>query len=147
VSVAPPPQTDEFSQEIAKRVGALVGRDKAAAVTAQIVSIVQSERFSGPIAHPKHLREYEEICPGSADRIISMAERNLSHTHKLQETALDGEIKDHRDGRLYGFLALALLIIGAIVAGLMGNTTLAVAFLSAGALGTVGAIIKGARQH
>jgi uncharacterized membrane protein len=112
-----------------------------------VVSIVQSERFSGPIAHPSHLREYEEICPGSADRIIAMAESNLAQMHKMQEKALDGEIRDHRDGRLYGFLALALLIIGAIGAGYMGNTTLAVTFLGAGALGTVGAIIKGAKSQ
>jgi len=75
-----------------------------------------------------------------------MAEGNLAHTQNLQDKALDGEIKDRRDGRLYGFLALALLIIGAIIAGYMKNTTLAVTFLGAGALGTVGAIIKGARS-
>ena len=44
-------------------------------------------------------------------------------------------------------LALALLIVGAIIAAYMGNTTLALAFLGAGALGTVGAIIKGARSQ
>jgi uncharacterized membrane protein len=75
-----------------------------------------------------------------------MAEKNLDHAHKMQELALNGEIEDHKSGRLYGFLALALLIIGAIIAAYIGNTTVAVAFLGAGALGTVGVIIKGARS-
>ncbi|WP_185829282.1 DUF2335 domain-containing protein [Sphingomonas ginkgonis] len=108
-----------------------------------MIGLVAEERFSGPIAHPRHLREYESILPGSADRIISMAESNLQHNHDMQRMALDGDIKDTRDGRLYGFLALALLIVGAILSAYLGHEKLAIAFLGAGALGTVGAIIRG----
>ena len=134
---------DAFSQELAKRITNVVGRDKGPQVVAQVVSLVSEERFSGPIAHPRHLREYEEICPGSADRIISMAERNLDHLHKMNEKALDGQIADVKDVRRYGFAALALLIIGAIVATYMGNLQLAALFLGVGALGTIGAFIRG----
>ncbi|MEW6200669.1 MAG: DUF2335 domain-containing protein [bacterium] len=31
-------------------------------------------RYSGPIPLPEHLQKYEQILPGSANRIISMAE-------------------------------------------------------------------------
>lgn len=41
---------------------------------------MSNEQFSGPIAHPKHLREYEDIVPGSAERIISMAEKRRTIT-------------------------------------------------------------------
>ena len=141
-----PAEPDEFTQELVKRIGAVVSSPgQRAQVIAQVVGLVTEERFSGPIAHPRHLREYEEILPGSADRIIGMAESNLAHNQAMQAKALDGDIQDTHHGRLYGFLALCLLIIGAIVSAYMGSIALAVAFLSAGALGTVGAFIKGKR--
>jgi uncharacterized membrane protein len=111
-----------FASEIAKRVSAIVGRDKAPQVTAQVVALF-SERFSGPIAHPRHLREYEDIVPGAADRIIRMAEDALIHQKKMEEIALLANVKDSKDGRLFGFAALA--------------------FLGTDVLGTIGAFING----
>ena len=134
---------DPVAAEIAKRIGSLVPGQQKAQIVAQIVSLVKSESFSGPIAHPKHLREYEEICPGSADRIIHMAEESLEHERTVQSRALDADIRDMREGRWLGFAALCLLIVCAIVCGIMGNNILALAFLGAGALGAVGAVIKG----
>lgn len=112
-------------------------------MVAQIVSLVQEERFSGPIAHPKHLREYEEIVPGSADRIVAMAEGNLAHAQTMQAKALDADITDMREGRWLGFAALIILIIGAIVCGVLQHTAIALALLGASVIGGVSAIIKG----
>jgi uncharacterized membrane protein len=138
-------EDDLFASEIAKRVSAVVGRDKASQVTAQVVSLF-SERFSGPIAHPRHLREYDEIVPGAADRIISMAEDALIHQKKMEEIALQATINDVKDGRRFGFAALVLLIVSALVCGIYGYQILAGAFLGAGALGTIGAFINGKVQ-
>lgn len=135
-------EQEPFAAEIAKRVAAVVGKDKASVVTAQVVALF-SERFSGPIAHPKHLREYEEILPGAADRIISMAERSMQHTQDAENKIIQAEINDTRDGRRYGFMALMALVAAALVAGYMGLSTLALTFVGAGALGTIGAFIKG----
>lgn len=110
------------------------------------MAIVQQERFSGPIAHPKHLREYENILPGAADRIISMAEHNLKHNQDFQMGALNADIKDSGDGRKYGFAALCLLILGAIFSTWLDNTALALAFLGTGALGVIGLFIRGRKE-
>ncbi|MDR0808864.1 MAG: hypothetical protein LBE86_07035 [Gemmobacter sp.] len=50
-----------------RQVGDLVPQGSRAAIVARVTTLMVSEQFSGPIAHPRHLREYEEICPGSAD--------------------------------------------------------------------------------
>ena len=42
---------------------------------ADIVARVTVAQFSGPLPHPGHLGEYENIMPGAADRIIGMARR------------------------------------------------------------------------
>lgn len=43
------------------------------------------ETFSGPIPHPDHLRQYENIQSGFADRMLKMAEDDLKHTHFIQK--------------------------------------------------------------
>jgi len=108
-----------------------------------MVSLVQQEKFSGPIAHPKHLREYEDILPGSANRIIEMAEGNLKHAQTVQLRALEADVEDIKAGRRFGFAALLVLIFCALVCGYLKNNTLALAFLGTGAVGTVVAFIKG----
>jgi hypothetical protein len=50
-------------------------------VARRLTQIAVSEQFSEPMPHPKHLREYDDILPGSAERILSMAERNLEHNN------------------------------------------------------------------
>lgn len=147
-----PPQLDgdgpdDIALEIAKRIGNLVPAQQRGQVVAQMVSLVTEERFSGPLPHPKHLREYEDICPGAADRIIKMGESNLAHAQILQTTALQGDIADVKAGRAYGFWALLALIGSAGVATYLGHELIAGAFLGTGVLGVVGQLIQGRRRH
>src|SRR5687768_13622143 len=43
-----------------------------------------STTYSGPIPPPAILRGYEDIVPGSADRIMGWAESQTKHRHKLE---------------------------------------------------------------
>lgn len=138
--------SDDLAQEIAKRIGNLVPSGQKSQIIAQVVSLVTEERFSGPIAHPRHLKEYEEICPGAADRIIRMAENNLNHAQTVQILAVEGDIADLRAGRRYGFFALLALIVAASGAAYLDHELIAGAFLGAGALGVIGQLIQGRHQ-
>ena len=40
--------------------------------------------FRGPLPHPALLAEYERIQPGSADRLLSLVERETAHRQKLR---------------------------------------------------------------
>lgn len=140
--------SDELAQEISRRISSLIPQGQRAQVVAQVVSVVSEERFSGPIAHPKHLREYEEVCPGAADRIIRMAEQNLSHNQSMQKAWIDGEIAEAKAGRQYGFGALLALILAASYAAAHDHETIAGLFLGAGILGVIGQLIQGKQsQH
>lgn len=142
--VPPANVNDPLADELAKRLKSLLPPGgQQAQIVAQVVSLVQAERFSGPIAHPRHLREYEEIVPGSANRIIEMAEGDLAHSQRLQNFVFEAEIADQREGRRLGFLALLALIASALYCGVNGHELLAGGFIGAGALGVVGAFIRG----
>jgi len=134
---------DQLVDELTKRIRNLVGKEQSAQVVAQVVSVFQEERFSGPIAHPKHLAEYDRIVPGAGDRIICMAERRLTHQQEMAKSALDADIADTKAGRLYGFLALLALLGCALACGLSGREILAGGFLGVGLAGIIGMFIKG----
>ncbi len=53
-----------------------------------IVRTTQALSYSGPIPPPAMLEEYNRIVPGSADRILRMAEDQTTHRHALAALAL-----------------------------------------------------------
>lgn len=134
---------DPVAEEINKRLGSLVSAGQRSQIVAQMTALVKEESFSGPIPHPRHLAEYNQIVPGSASMLINMAKSDLDHTHRLQERALEADISDMKQGRWLGFAALVILMIGAIVCGLMDKDTIALALLGATVVGTIGQLIKG----
>lgn len=135
--------SDPIAEEIAKRIGSLLPRDQRLQVVAQVTSLVKEESFSGPIPHPRHLAQYEEILPGSAATLIGMAKSDLEHAQAMQKRALEADIADMKEGRRLGFAALVILMLGSIVCGAMGQETIALALLGATVVGTISQLVKG----
>ena len=48
--------------------------------------------FSGPLPPPQILDGYERACPGTANRIIEMAEAQSAHRRLMEQRALEGQI-------------------------------------------------------
>ncbi|MEO2039595.1 MAG: DUF2335 domain-containing protein [Martelella sp.] len=126
-----------------RQIGPLIQGRQRAQIIERVVSVVASEKFSGPIAHPRHMREYENILPGSANRIIKMAEKEQAHNIETEAKIIDAQIRDQKRGMHYGLASLLFLVAAALVAGLLGNNTLAGMLLGVGVIGVVGAFIKG----
>lgn len=96
----------------------------------KLVAFVECiEMYKGPIPHPSIIAEYEKLIPGSADRILSMAERQSSHRISLQSKVVEAEIKNSKKGQIFGFV-LAILMIGA-------GITFAFLGMEAGAITTI----------
>ena len=84
------------------------------------IAIVQQEIFSGPIPHPRILSEYEKLMPGSTDRFMKMAEQQQAHRMKLEDAAVNSELKSNRNGQIFGFTLSAMVIIAGIVMTFVG---------------------------
>jgi uncharacterized membrane protein len=48
------------------------------------IRITQTMSYAGPIPHPELFAQFEEVCPGAADRILTMAEEEGGHRRKLE---------------------------------------------------------------
>lgn len=79
-----------------------------------IAEVVQSE-FSGPIPPPSIIKGYEEVLPGSADRIIKMAENQSSHRQAMESKMVKTEARDSLLGEIFAFILGMSCIIAAII--------------------------------
>lgn len=86
------------------------------------VVVHREERsFSGPLPHPEILRQFEQVVPGAAERIIKMAEDQSSHRRDLEKKVIDSDIERSKWGQILGFvLALVGLSVSGVVA-VIGN--------------------------
>lgn len=129
---------------IDNQVGDMLPQGSRREIVRRITSVVYSEQFSGPIAHPRHLREYEDILPGTADRIVSMAERQSAHLIEMNKAAFEAEKEDRKRGMLFGLGAFVLLI-GCAFGSLFVTESPIIPglFLGAAAVGGVALFVNG----
>ena len=106
-----------------------------------------TSEFSGPLPPPEIFRGYEEVLPGSADRILKMAELEPQHRHCLQEQELRSVPRLVTQGQVFGFLIGMTGVLGGIVLVLYGNdlTGFGTFFTSLAAL--AGIYIYGTRRQ
>jgi len=95
----------------------------------QMVMASSQEFFAGPLPPPYIMQGYENILPGSADRILKMAEGEQSHRHAMEsddqkhfqqmvsiQVKTDSTLQNR--GLYLGFaLALTTILSGAILIG------------------------------
>lgn len=66
--------------------------------------LIQGQIHAGPIPAPDEIGEYERILPGSADRLIRMAEKEQGHRHQLQLRGQRHQVGITFIGQLFAFL-------------------------------------------
>ena len=142
----PEPKVTDLESEIEREIGPLVGQSQREQIILRMTRLV-SEQFSGPIAHPRHLAAYEEILPGSAERIVKMAENAQAHNRDMEAKIVATGIWEAKAGMILGFLALMVLIAAGVYAGLHGNNVLAGFCLGAGVLGGAAKLIRGGKSN
>lgn len=106
--------------------------------------VMHEESFSGPIPPPSILKQYEEMHPGSADRILKMAEKQADHRMALEKKAIGGQVDQSKRGQVFGFiLALVCIAVAFCFAWFLDMKTFASAFLTVTLVALVGLFING----
>ncbi len=82
--------------------------------------VQQSAHFSGPIPPPNAMAKYEEVLPGSADRIMAMAEKEQN----LREKKVNGTIGIARLRIGASFIVSVLLIAAGVYCAILGQPLL-----------------------
>lgn len=108
------------------------------------LTIIREEMYSGPIPPPESLARYEEILPGSADRILKMAEKQQEHRMTLETKVVGSQTVQSKRGQVFGFIIVFLCVAVAIFFAVkLRMTTFAVSFLSVTMVVVVGLFLTG----
>lgn len=83
------------------------------------VAIRTTSLSAGPIPDPEILKGYQEIVPGSAERIMGWAEEESNHRREIERSQSLSYISHRGRGQIMAFIiALTAIVTGGIVASL-----------------------------
>lgn len=117
-------------------------------------SITQVQQWAGPLPSPDALVKYNEAVPGSAQKIIAMAEKEMEHRHQREDLLLkqenDRTLKVWRLALISTIFGFASVLILAFLIGFalyIGSDSIAVgtaigAIAAVAGLFTFGQIMK-----
>lgn len=107
----------------------------------------QTVTYSGPIPHPNDLAKYEQVLPGSAERILCMAEKQSEHRRTLESHVIQSGIRKSERGLLFGLIiGITAIVIGGTCA-LFGKE-IAASFIGGGGIaGLVSVFVIGSQQQ
>jgi hypothetical protein len=63
-----------------------------------LLEVSMQSSFVGPLPPPGLLKGYEDVCPGSAQRIIAMAETQSAHRSQIEVKMSDANVEEMRLG-------------------------------------------------
>lgn len=131
----------ELGEEL-KKVN--LAKPQKAQIQSSVLQLFKRHEYhSGPLPSASQFRSYEEVCPGSADRILAMAEREQAHRHTCELEAAAFEQRYSKTGLWMGFFIAGLLVCSAVVVALYGHEIVASALVAASAVGMVATFING----
>lgn len=92
---------------------------KVANVIRGLVSISRishvEAHFSGPLPHPAMLAKYEEILPGSADRIVASGESQMQHRHSLEAAVVHANNRRESWGLIIAGILAFVALVGSLI--------------------------------
>ena len=93
------------TQEIVSKLTPLLRPDKRNEAE-RVIGMVLHKTHSGPLPAPEDLAHYDAICPGAANRIITMAENNMEHRQSMEKTLVRSEYGLRTRGQWLAITAL-----------------------------------------
>ncbi len=77
----------------------------------------QFSAFIGPLPHPAILQGYEDVLPGAAERIITLAEKQSAH-----RMGIEAQVVNHESWRSWAGLGAGTVVALAVLGGAIGLT-------------------------
>lgn len=111
----------------------------------QIIAAAKSVTVSGPLPSSEEFSRYEIAHPGTAERILIMAEKEAEHRKEVEKIAVKTIAKLNTAGQIFGFI-IALLSIGAVFASILLNQPLGAIVPAIIALSGLASVFAGKKQ-
>jgi len=103
--------------------------------------------FAGPLPSPADFQGYESVLPGSAERILSLTERQSAHRMSLEQRVVNSGIKQSWVGQAFAFIIAMTTIIGGVICILDGKDVGGIASILAVLTSLVFVFLAGRKQN
>jgi len=113
------------------------GQTTATLAGGLVAGVSQSISFSGPIPPPELLKQYDALIPGTAAKIIAMAESQTQHRIKMEDFVIKSDSHRANRGLVAGFIVAMATVFGGVGCVLAGHDTAGGTIATA----TVGALV------
>ncbi len=81
--------------------------------------------FNGPLPAPEDFQQYEQVLSGAADRILKMAEKQITHRTDLEKTIVNKNFRQGFVGQIFGATLALICILASLFLGMNGHDWLA----------------------
>ncbi len=119
-----------------------------------IITSSTTVQFSGPMPPPELLERYEQICPGSADRMLGLVEGEAKYRREMESAIVHSEIDRTRKsfaeakrGQICAVIITLSTLIAGVYAAVTGHEVSGSIIGSAGIGGIVTTFILGRAKH
>jgi uncharacterized membrane protein len=119
------PIKNPVTEEELKEALESIPEEKRNTIMSGIFAMVESRQFSGPLPAPEDFAKYEENLPGSAERILRMAEKQQEHRIESESKIIGYKTSVGKRGQWLGFILVILCIAASVMLGLFGHDWLA----------------------
>ena len=116
-------------------------------VLAEVHRMQIEASWSGPLPPPSALQSYEDVLSGSADRILTMAEKQTDHRIYMESTALKGTFQRSYWGLAAGFVISAIVIGGGIYVISLGHDWAGVSVIGLNLVGLASVFVLGSTSR
>lgn len=100
---------------------------------------------SGPLPDPVQLRQYEEVLPGAAERIMSTFEAQVGHRMDLEKNLIDRESRRADWGLAVGGLIAGVIVIGALIVMVVGDSWAGASIIGTSVAAIAGVFVYGTK--
>jgi uncharacterized membrane protein len=112
-----------------------------------MMQVSRQYSFSGPIPPPEVLEKYNQALPGSAERILAMAEQQSRHRQAIESRVIDSNIFVQKLGPFLGFIVAMTAVGGGVYLMVKGNNGYGLAAVITALASLAGVFIYGKQQQ
>ena len=105
--------------------------------------VLEVSSYSGPLPPAQQLERYNQIFPGCADRIVTMAEKQSDHRQDLEKLELRVGISSERLGAVLAFLVVMSAIFGGLYLITIGKDAMGMAAIISSLAALAGVFVYG----
>lgn len=111
------------------------------------VQVLKMEQWSGPLPPPEVLMRFEEVCPGTAKKIVRTFESQAHHRMSLEKKVITSDARNETLGVVFAFLIVSMVLGLAVYAMYLGRDLTALVALLSVLVSLIGIFVYGKRVN